>query len=210
MLAFILMLAAAAAPAQASAPKTFIFPPKGAAPSGPIQQVEFSPIFATDFVCSEHFAGQLPYAGDALGSDCMVTGGVSDESGYSQLYRTDGRTNADWYGWNADLLSPTDGVVVGVLAKTEVNTPGTMGRPPAAMIQIRRNDGIIVVLAHVQNIRVKLGDRVKAGEVLASVGNNGMARNPHTHIGAWRESTGEPLQIRWDLNAMAALRRAES
>jgi murein DD-endopeptidase MepM/ murein hydrolase activator NlpD len=74
------------------------------------------------------------------------------------------------------------------------------------MIQIRRADGIIVVLAHVANIRVKLGDRVTAGQVIANVGNNGMARNPHIHIGAWRESNAEPLQIRWDLQAVAKLR----
>ena len=186
--------------------KSFIFPPKAAELGGRISQVELSPIFRQDFVCSEHFAGQIPYAGDALGSDCMITGAVKGDSGFSQLYRTDGRSDADWYGWNAKVLSPTNGIIVGVLGKTDVNTPGSMGRPPAAMIQIRRADGIIVVLAHVANIRVKLGDQVIAGQVLANVGNNGMARNPHIHIGAWRESNAEPLQVRWDLNAMSKLR----
>lgn len=177
-------------------------PPK-AVPSPVIHQVELAPIYAEDFMCSEHYAGQIPYAGDALGSDCMIVGGVDGDKGYSRPFRTDGRSNADWYGYHAEVHSPTDGVVAGVLAKTEVNTPGTMGKPPAAMVQIRRADGAIVTLAHLDQIRVKRGDQVKAGQVIGLVGNNGFARAPHIHVGAWRESTAEPLQIRWDLNAMA-------
>ena len=203
----LLIVSAALAAVQGQAPaRTFIMPPKAAALSGPIQQVQLSPIFARDFVCSDHFAGQIPYAGDALGSDCMVTAGVDGDSGFMRLYRTDGRSNEDWYGWKAEVLAPTDGIVAGVVEKTESNSPGTMGRPPAAMLQIRRDDGIIVVLGHVTDLRVKRGDRVKAGQPVAAVGNNGMARNPHIHIGAWRESNAEPLQIRWDLKAMAELR----
>jgi murein DD-endopeptidase MepM/ murein hydrolase activator NlpD len=187
-------------------PKPFIFPPKAAEVAGPIQQIELSPIFREDFVCAQHFAGQIPFAGDALGSDCMVSGGVEDDKGFSRLYRTTGSANEDWYGWNADVLSPVDGVVVGVVTKTNVNSPGTMGRPPAGMLQIRTTDGIIVVLAHVTKAKVKLGEQVAAGQTIASVGNNGMARNPHIHVGAWREANAEPLQVRWDLQAMAKLK----
>jgi murein DD-endopeptidase MepM/ murein hydrolase activator NlpD len=199
---FALGLCAAAPPAKE---RPFIFPPK-AVPAKVIHQVVLSPIYAEDFMCSEHYAGQIPYAGDALGADCMVTAGVDGESGYMRPFKTDGRTNADWYGYGAQVLAPTDGEVVGAFSKTEVNTPGTMGKPPAAMVQIRRADGIIVTLAHLDQIRVQRGQKVKAGQVLGLVGNNGFARSPHTHIGAWVEKTSEPLQIRWDLQAIAKLR----
>jgi len=46
---------------------------------------------------------------------------------------------------------------------------------------------------------VRLGDRVSVGQVVALDGNNGSARNPHVHVGAYRGKT--PLQIRWDLAA---------
>lgn len=214
---FHLILASAVAAAAPSAPSTgtpakpptFIMPPKAVLPSGPIQQVSLSPIFASDFVCSEHFAGQIPFAGDDLGSDCMVTGGVSDSSGFSKLYKSDGRTNEDWYSWGAEVRAPTDGIIAGVVANSGVNLPGTMGKPPAAMLQIRRADGIVVVLAHVADVRVKLGDPVNAGQVIGVIGNNGMARNPHIHVGTWREANDEPLQIRWDLRAAAALRQSQ-
>ena len=198
-----LLLGLAAMGAQAGL-HGFIMPPK-AVREGAIREVQLSPIFAEDFTCSQHFAGQIPYAGDDLGSDCMITGGVEGKLGYSRFFRTDGRTNADWYGWNAPVLSPTDEIVAGIVDKGGVNVPGTMGRPPANMLQLRRSDGIIVVIAHVTAIRVKLGEKVRAGEVLAMVGNNGMARSPHIHVGAWREATAEPLQIRWDLDAAARL-----
>jgi murein DD-endopeptidase MepM/ murein hydrolase activator NlpD len=189
-------------------PRGFVVPPKAVPNPGGIHQVTLGPIFAADFMCSEHFEGQIPYAGDALGMDCMITGGVDGDSGYSRLFRTDGRANADWYGYGQPVLAPTDGTIAGVFAKTEVNVPGSMGKPPAAMVQIRRSDGIIVTLAHLADIRVKIGDTVKAGQQLGVVGNNGYARAPHTHIGAWREATAEPLQIRWDLHAIGVMRAA--
>ena len=59
-------------------------------------------------------------------------------------------------------------------------------------------------MAHLVDFRVKAGDRVTAGQLIALDGNNGMARNPHVHVGAWRQKDNMPLQIRWDLRALAA------
>ncbi len=192
------------APQQAPRQLPIVMPPMAPEVTGTAEQLMLSPIYGSPFVCSEHWMDQLPYSGDALGTDCMVTGGI-EEQGFMALYRTDGATNADWYGWEAPVLAPISGEVVGLLVKDDVNTPGTMGRPPAAMLQIRSDDGIMVVLAHVAHPLVAKGDRVAAGQVIAQVGNNGMARAPHIHVGAWRDSDAMPLQIRWDQRAMAAL-----
>lgn len=200
-----LLALALLADAAVSAPpaRTFVMPPRAAAVTGEIHQIVLGPIFADSFACVEHYFGQLDYAGDALGTDCMVGGGLDGASGFMKLYRTDGKTNADWYGWHVEVLAPVDGTVIGVLAKPDDNVPGTMGRPPAAMLQFRTADGVIVILAHVTAIRVKRGDRVTRGEVVALDGNNGMARAPHVHVGAYVEASAEPLQIRWDQRAMA-------
>ena len=122
-----LLLGLAAMGAQAGL-HGFIMPPK-AVREGAIREVQLSPIFAEDFTCSQHFAGQIPYAGDDLGSDCMITGGVEGKSGYSRFFRTDGRTDADWYGWNAPVLSPTDGIVAGIVDKGGSQCPGHNGTP---------------------------------------------------------------------------------
>ena len=189
-------------------PFTMSIPPRAADTSGgPIGQVELSPPFRASYMCSEHFEGQIDYAGDALGTDCLVTGGVDGDGGFGRLYRTDGRANEDWYGWAAEVLAPFDGVVEGVYANPAVNTPGTMGRPPAGMIRFERADGTRVVYGHVADIAVAAGDRVTAGQVVARVGNNGFSRSPHIHVGAYRGDV--PLQIRWDLRAMARLQHSE-
>jgi hypothetical protein len=198
--AFALLADAAVAP-----PRGFVMPPRAAPVPGEIHQMLLGPLFKRDFFCVEHWYGQLDYAGDALGTDCMIGGGLDGASGFMRPYRTNGRANADWYGWHAEVLAPVDGVVIGVLAKPDDNVPGTMGKPPAAMLQFRTDDGIIVVYGHVTDIKVKLGDRVKRGQVVALDGNNGMARAPHIHVGAYVAATAEPLQIRWDQRAMAGV-----
>ncbi|HEX8449651.1 MAG TPA: M23 family metallopeptidase [Allosphingosinicella sp.] len=73
------------------------------------------------------------------------------------------------------------------------------------MLVLRRDDGTAVMLGHVADVAVAVGDRVKSGQPIARVGNNGPARAPHIHIGAYRGRV--PLQIRWDQKAMARLRR---
>ena len=57
-----------------------------------------------------------------------------------------------------------------------------------------------MLIAHVKDVRVAEGDSVVAGEIVASVGNNGYSRQPHVHIGAWRGETA--LQIRFDQTRM--------
>lgn len=173
---------------------------------GIIEQVQISPLFREPFMCAEHYEGEMEYPGDALGTDCVVTGGVDPRSpkGFSRTFRTDGSANEDWYGWGVEVLAPFDGEVVRVVANDEVNPPGRFGKPPAAILAFERDDGTIVLYAHVADVRVAVGDRVRAGQPVAVVGNNGISRNPHIHVGALR--AGRPLQIRWDLRAMAALR----
>jgi hypothetical protein len=165
-----------------------------------IREVTLAPVFAEPFACSEHAEGQLDRAGDALGTDCIIVGGLQGDGGFERMYRTDGSENADWYGWHAEVRAPVSGIIKFVYINPATNKPGTMGRPPASMIEIERADGTNVVLAHIVDARVSIGDAVKAGDVIALVGNNGMARNPHIHLGAFKGRL--PMQIRWDLRAM--------
>jgi murein DD-endopeptidase MepM/ murein hydrolase activator NlpD len=96
---------------------------------------------------------------------------------------------------------------VSVRINEVTNDPGTMGTPPASAIIFAADDGTRVVYGHVQDVQVAEGDSVAAGELVARIGNNGMCRNPHVHVGAWRDDV--PLQIRFDLSAMGRLRHDE-
>lgn len=155
------------------------------------------PLFRMSYKCAEHAAGELPYLGDALGQDCVPEEFVKqDDRAFMRAFKSDGLTNEDWYGWNQDVLSPCDCEIVNVHINPVTNQPGVMGEPPASSITLQSEDGTFIVLAHIQSPIVKKSDKVKAGQVLAKVGNNGMCRNPHIHIGAWRDM--KPLQIRWN------------
>ena len=178
-------------------------PPRAVMPQGEIHHITLAPIFRHRFMCTEHPAGELAFAGDALGTDCLVFGGLDGEHAFATLYRTDGRRNEDWYGWHADVLAPIAGTIAFVFANPRVNTPGTMGPAPAGTVRIRTDDGVVVTMGHLTDLRVKVGDAVKAGDILGIDGNNGNARAPHIHVGAYREATNEPLQIRWDLRALS-------
>lgn len=168
-----------------------------------IEAVSIHRLFAGYFSCSEHYAGELPYLGDDLGSDCLVMSSLNpgdDENGwFAKQYRTDGKRNEDWYGWGVPVLAPFDGKVEGVHVNPVTNTPGTFNPKPASRIVFSRADGTHVMYGHLADINVKKGDEVRAGQAVAKVGNNGYGRAPHIHVGAWRGKT--PLQIRFDLRS---------
>ena len=179
---------------------SLVLQPSGyAASDAPIGAIVLVPLFYQRFVCTEHVNGELSDLGDALGSDCLVLGGIGAPTGIMRLFKTNGATNEDWYGWHVEVHAPFDGVVTEVGINRVTNKPGTMGKSPPAYLKFQRADGIVVVYAHLDDIRVRVGDHVTVGQVVALDGNNGSARNPHVHVGAYLGKT--PMQIRWDLAA---------
>jgi hypothetical protein len=159
-------------------------------------------IFDEYYACGEHREGELAHVGDALGADCMVQT-LEDIDGreIARAYRGDGARNEDWYGWKANVLSPCDCEVVNININGDVNQPGVLGKPPATFVVLKRDDGVHFLLAHLGAIGVEAKSRVRTGQVLGTVGNNGYGRSPHIHIGAWYEGT--PLQIRFYLGKRA-------
>lgn len=161
-----------------------------------IETVTLHPLHQDHYACMEHRDGELEFLGDALGTDCVIQGGLAD-GGFVSSFRGDGASNEDWYGWAAEVLAPFDGAVMRVHINPETNAPGQVGRPPASFILFQRADGVLVLFAHVQDVQVEQGEIVRAGQFVARVGNNGYGRNPHIHVGAWKDQT--PYQIRWNL-----------
>jgi hypothetical protein len=173
--------------------------------SGPddngIGYVLIHPPFAASYSCSEHGDGQLRYLGDSLGADCAIGKLVEEgERTWVREYENAGLENHDWYGYGADVLAPCDCTVAKIRLNPVENEPGKLGEPPASSITFERADKTLVLLAHVKDIQVEEGDEVSAGDVVASVGNNGYSRQPHVHIGAWRGEAA--LQIRFDQKRM--------
>jgi len=108
---------------------------------------------------------------------------VTDEQGKS--YKNEGARNEDYYAFGREILAPADGVVTDVIEGVRDNQPGSMN-PYSAVgnaVFVRHRDYEVSVFAHFQqgSIRVKVGDAVKAGQVLGLCGNSGNSSEPHLH-----------------------------
>lgn len=171
---------------------------------GELPSVTAHPIFKQPYTCTEHWLGSLKAPGDALGADRVIQQMVEVKGRLlMRAHKGDGRRNSDWYGWGQEVLSPCACEVVNVKNNPTPNKPGILGKAPAGFVELKREDGVHFVLAHVTRMTVKPGDKVDSGQHIAYVGNNGFSRHPHIHMGAWRDK--ESLQIRFDLAAMGKL-----
>jgi len=157
--------------------------------------------FTEIFSCTEHYAGQFKHPGDALGADCAI-GRLVEENGRKWLrqHKNSGLINEDWFGWGVNILAPCNCTIEKVRLNPESTLPGIPGKPPSSSITFKSEDGTRILFAHIADPLIEVGDEVRSGEVVASVGNNGYSRQPHLHIGAWR--AGVPLQIRIDQRTM--------
>lgn len=107
-------------------------------------------------------------------------------------YTGDPLDNKNYRAYGSEALAVADGTVVETKDGIPQNIPGENSR--AVPITLETVGGNHVVLdighgryafyAHLQpgSLRVKLGDRVKRGQVLGLVGNSGNSTEPHLHF----------------------------
>ena len=100
--------------------------------------------------------------------------------------------NANYAAYGNDALAVADGQVVAVKDGIPENVPGVNSRAvPITMETVGGNHVIVDIgrgkyafYAHLQpgSIKVKVGDRVRRGQVLGLVGNSGNSTEPHLHF----------------------------
>jgi len=163
-----------------------------------IHSVLAHPVFSHRYACIEHGADSFQWdLGDALGTDCFIEELLKvDGRTWPRAYKGSGEQNDDWYGWHQDVLSPCTCQVTDIVVNHVTNRPGVMAMDQASKLTLKRADDVIFVMVHFDNPRVKVGDALVEGQVIAQVGNNGRSHHPHIHVGAYKDT--EPLQIRFD------------
>jgi hypothetical protein len=99
------------------------------------------------------------------------------------------RRAEDFYGWGAEVRAPAAGEVVAVEGGLPDNPLGThdTAHPLGNHVVLRDGERYYYV-AHFQrgSVRVRPGDRVTRGQVLARCGNSGNSDFPHVHLHATR------------------------
>ena len=79
------------------------------------------------------------------------------------------------------IYSCADGTVMEADGSGEFN--GGWGN----YVMIEHENGLVTVYAHCSNVYVTAGDKVKAGDKIASVGSTGMSTGPHLHLEVIKE-----------------------
>jgi murein DD-endopeptidase MepM/ murein hydrolase activator NlpD len=120
--------------------------------------------------------------------------------------------NKNYRAYGEEALAVADGVVSETKDGIPQNVPGPTSRAvPITMETIGGNhvildlgDGIFAFYAHLQpgTLRVKVGDKVKQGQVLGLVGNSGNSTEPHLHFDICDRSSmlgseGLPYALPW-------------
>ncbi len=141
--------------------------------------------------------------------------------------RDDGKTshgdekdNKNYYAYGTEALAAADGVVTEVKDGIPENIPGENSRAVPITIETVGGNHVILDIgaghyafyAHLQpgSLRVKLGDKVRRGQVVGLVGNSGNSTEPHLHFHI--ENANSPLGaegLPYSLSSFAVVGRGE-
>ena len=64
-------------------------------------------------------------------------------------------------------------------------------------VKIERADGTMTVYGHIDSYSVREGQQVKAGDLIARVGNRGISTGPHLHFEVWEPDGRKADPLAW-------------
>lgn len=109
---------------------------------------------------------------------------ITDKDG--KTFRTDGKTNEDYYAFGKELIAPCDAEVVLAVDGIKDNVPGELNPIyiPGNTVILKTENNEYLFFAHFKqnSIVVKEGQKVKQGELLGLCGNSGNSSEAHLHF----------------------------
>jgi murein DD-endopeptidase len=110
----------------------------------------------------------------------------------NRTFTGDRLKNESYYAYGVDALAVADGIVVATKDGIPENIPGPTSRAVPITLETVGGNHVIIDIgggrfafyAHLVpgSLRVKLGDRVRRGQVVGLVGNSGNSTEPHLHF----------------------------
>lgn len=86
------------------------------------------------------------------------------------------------------VLAHTSGTVV-LIQTGQVNNQGSTGNASYGnFVKINHGNGYYTLYAHLNNVSVKVGDKVKIGQELGEMGNTGNSYGSHTHFEVFKNN----------------------
>jgi hypothetical protein len=165
----------------------------GRRPAAVVGAPLYGPRFlAVDACCARgvHAHSLLPFGGRWVGAQRYAIDWLQLSEGLDATNDGDPTRNDSYFVWGEDLHAVAAGTIVAARDDMIDNTP-PLDPPELATDDLVGNhvvqdigNGRFAVYAHLQQggVDVKVGDRVRRGDVLGQVGNSGGSNEPHLHF----------------------------
>ncbi len=109
---------------------------------------------------------------------------ITNNKGIS--YKTDGKTNEDYYAFGKEIIAPAAAEVVLMVDGVKDNKPGELNPVyilgNTVIIKTGKNEYLFFAHFKQNSIQVKQGQKVNKGQLLGLCGNSGNSSEPHLHF----------------------------
>lgn len=137
--------------------------------------------FFGEWTISQGHDGDITHKGEWKEAFDFV---IEDED--HKTYQGPGTRLEDFYGYNRPVMAPQAGWVAEVENDVDDNNVGSVNLDKnwGNTVVIKHGEGLFTKLSHLKkgSVKVEVGEQVKKGQVIGSLGNSGRSPEPHIHF----------------------------